>query len=164
MVLHADLLQKLKDKGGSSMNHRPSKADHYLNIALEVSKRGTCIRRNYGCIIVKGDEIIATGYTGAPRGQHHCTEDACPRALLGVKTGERYELCRSVHAEQNAIISAARKDMLGEDLYVIGTDRASGSTLAVWPCLICRKLILNAGIERVYIVGQHCMPRFDWKI
>ena len=147
------------------MKHvRQNKASYYLNIAKEVAARGTCIRRNYGAIIVKDDEIIATGYTGAPRGQYHCTEEACQRTLMGIKPGERYELCRSVHAEQNAIISASRKDMLGADMYIVGLDKSTGEVLSDFPCMICKKLILNAGIKNVIIIGDSCMPEYDWKI
>jgi dCMP deaminase len=142
---------------------RPSKWDYYINIALEVAKRGTCTRRNYGAVIVKHDEIISTGYTGAPRGKPHCSEATCKRTLMGIKAGERYELCRSVHAEQNAIISAARRDMQDADIYVAGIDRATGMQLCHWPCLICKKLIINAGIKQVFI-RDSCISPLDWEV
>ena len=90
---------------------RIDKINYYLEIADTVLKRGTCLRRNYGAVIVKNDEIISTGYTGAPRGRTNCIDlGFCAREKLNIKSGEKYELCRSVHAEQNAVISAARKD------------------------------------------------------
>lgn len=132
---------------------RPRKEEYYLNIAQEVAKRGTCLRRNYGAIIVKNDEIIATGYTGAPRGTKNCCEiGSCNREDLKVPSGQRYELCRSVHAEQNAIISAARKDMIDSKMYLVGIDAKTGELFEnTEPCLLCKRLILNAGISTVII-------------
>lgn len=124
---------------------RPSKVNYYLDIAKSVSARSTCLRRRYGAIIVKNDEIIATGYNGAPRGEENCcTIGECYRKENDIPHGTQYELCRSVHAEQNAIISAARKDMIGSDLYLYGEE--DGKEIYVWPCTICTRLIKNAGI------------------
>lgn len=129
---------------------RMSKDTYYLNIALAVSSRSTCIRRRYGAIIVRDDEIIATGYNGAPRGWDNCIDiGTCERNRLGIPKGERYELCRAVHAEQNAIISAARKDMIGATMYIAGINVEDGTITDCSPCSICEKLIINAGIKEV---------------
>ena len=109
---------------------RKDKANYYLDIADAVRSRSTCLRRQYGAIIVASDEIIATGYNGAPRGRKNCDElGRCTRQELQIPSGERYELCRAVHAEENAIISAARKEMLGSTLYLVGRDAQTGGLL-----------------------------------
>ncbi len=130
---------------------RTSKDNYYLDIADSVRERATCLRRTYGAIIVKNDEIISTGYNGAPRGRRNCTDmGVCHREELQIPSGERYELCRSVHAEANAIISASRRDMLGGTLYLVGRDARTGQYLTdTTPCSMCRRLIINAGIEKV---------------
>ena len=130
---------------------RIDKANYYLDIAETVSERGTCLRRNFGAIIVKNDEIVSTGYTGAPRGRKNCIDTGvCVRRKLNVPRGERYELCRSVHAEANAIISASRSDMIGATLYLVGKDAGSREYVqGAQPCSMCKRLIINAGIERV---------------
>lgn len=129
-------------------NKRISKEEYYLGIALAVSQRSTCLRRKYGAVIVKDDEIIATGYNGAPRGEDNCCDlEYCWRESNNIPHGERYEACRSVHAEQNAIISASRKDMIGATLYLIGTEK--GKVIKAVPCDICRRMIANAGIKKV---------------
>ena len=132
---------------------RISKENYYLDIAETVIERATCLRRCYGAIIVKNDEIISTGYNGAPRGRKNCVDlGRCAREALHVPRGERYELCRSVHAEANAIISAARRDMVGGTLYLAGKDAATGQILSdATSCAMCRRLIINAGLERVII-------------
>ena len=132
---------------------RISKENYYLDIAETVLERATCLRRIYGAIIVKNDEIIATGYNGAPRGRANCTGlGYCSREALRVPRGERYELCRSVHAEANAIISASRRDMAGGDLYLVGRDAQTGELLGdATSCSMCRRLIINAGLTRVVI-------------
>ena len=132
---------------------RIDKENYYLDIAETVLERATCLRRCYGAIIVKNDEIIATGYNGAPRGRKNCTElGYCTREAMGVPSGERYELCRSVHAEANAIISAARSDIIGGTLYLAGRDAKTGALLSsATSCSMCRRLIINAGIDRVVI-------------
>ena len=133
------------------MDARTSKENYYLNIADAVLNRSTCLRRKYGAIIVRNDEIISTGYNGAPRGRVNCTElGRCTRDELGIPSGQRYELCRSVHAEANAIISAARRDMLGGTLYLVGRDAKTQELLAdTMPCSMCKRLIINAGITQV---------------
>ena len=130
---------------------RISKENYYLDIAETVLERATCLRRVYGAIIVKNDEIISTGYNGAPRGRQNCSDlGFCYREAMKVPRGERYELCRSVHAEANAIISASRRDMLGGTLYLVGRDARSGTLLKdATPCAMCRRLIINAGIDKV---------------
>ena len=135
------------------MDQRMSKDKYYLNIADAVLDRSTCLRRKYGAIIVKNDEILSTGYNGAPRGRVNCSElGYCNREQLRIPSGQRYELCRSVHAEANAIISAARRDMVGATLYLVGKDVQTGELLAdATSCPMCRRLVINAGIETVVI-------------
>lgn len=132
---------------------RIDKENYYLDIAETVLERSTCLRRCYGAIIVRNDEIVATGYNGAPRGRKNCVDlGYCTRDALGVPSGERYELCRSVHAEANAIISAARSEVLGGTLYLAGRDAKTGALLSdATSCSMCRRLIINAGILRVVI-------------
>ncbi len=129
---------------------RPSKTDYYLDIATNVAARGTCLRRNYGAVIVKNDAIVSTGYTGAPRGIANCCDiGTCERDLRGVPSGERYELCRSVHAEMNAIINSSREQNLNATLYLVGIDMESGAYVNAEPCFLCKRIILNAGISEV---------------
>ena len=132
---------------------RISKINYYLDIAETVLERATCLRRLYGAIVVKNDEIISTGYNGAPRGRRNCVDMGyCTREAMQVPRGERYELCRSVHAEANAIISAARRDLVGATLYLVGRDAQSGSLLTdATSCSMCRRLIINAGLKQVII-------------
>jgi len=129
--------------------NRKDKENYYLDIAETVALRSTCRRKRYGAIIVRNDEIIATGYNGAPRGRKNCLDrDVCMRDELDIPSGERYELCRSVHAEANAIISAARRDMIGSTLYMAGIDAKTGELLDdTNSCSMCRRLIINSGIE-----------------
>lgn len=132
---------------------RVDKINYYLDIAQTVAERGTCLRRNFGAIIVKNDAIIATGYNGAPRGRKNCSDvGSCTREMLNIPRGQRYELCRSVHAEANCIISAPRTDMLGSTLFLAGLDAVSGELAAnIEPCSMCKRLIINAGIEKVIV-------------
>ena len=132
---------------------RISKENYYLDIAQTVLERATCLRRIYGAIIVKNDEIISTGYNGAPRGRRNCVDMGyCTREALRVPRGERYELCRSVHAEANAIISASRRDMVGGTIYLVGRDARTGELLAdATSCLMCRRMVINEGLEKVVI-------------
>lgn len=128
------------------MNIRMSKEMYYLGIAKAVSERSTCLKRKYGAVIVKDDEIIACGYNGSPRGEENCDEKGdCPR--LNVEHGSNYEICKSVHAEMNAIISASRNDMMGSTLYLYGEEE--GKVILAEPCSICSRLIKNAGIKEV---------------
>ncbi len=132
---------------------RKDKFNYYLDIAETVLERGTCLRRNYGAIIVKHDSIISTGYSGAPRGRENCCDlGFCRREQLDIPRGQRYELCRSVHAEANAIIAAPRSEMLGATLYLVGRDMKTGELVEnASSCAMCKRLVINSGIERVVI-------------
>jgi len=130
------------------MNTRPSKNRYYLDIAAAVAQRSTCLRRQYGAIIVQNDEIIATGYNGAARGEPNCCDvGSCWREANGIPRGQQYEKCVAVHAEQNAIISAARSEMIGATMYIVGFE--NGKRIPAEPCLICQRMLQNAGIARV---------------
>lgn len=135
------------------MSSRISKENYYLDIAQTVSERSTCLRRRFGAIIVKNDSIIATGYNGAPRGRKNCDDlGYCFREKLGIPRGERYEMCRSVHAEANAIIAAPREQMLGSTLYMVCTSPVDGAVMAgTTSCMMCKKLAINAGIEKLVV-------------
>jgi len=132
---------------------RRDKNNYYLDIAEAVSQRGTCRRKHYGAVIVKDDEIISTGYVGAPRGRKNCTDlEVCVREQKNIARGERYELCRSIHAEANAIISASRKDMLGSSMYLTGIDLNTNDYVEkASSCAMCKRLVINAGILRVIV-------------
>lgn len=132
---------------------RIDKVNYYLDIAETVLERSTCAREHVGALIVRNDEIIATGYNGAPRGRSNCIDlGYCIRQQRKIPDGERYEICRSVHAEANAIISAARRDMVGGTLYLAGKDAATGEILSdATSCAMCRRMIINAGLEQVII-------------
>ena len=135
------------------MTQRPDKTNYYLDIAQTVALRGTCIRRKFGAIIVKNDSIISTGYAGAPRGRKNCCDlQYCQREKLNIPRGERYELCRSVHAEANAIIAASREQMLGATLYMVSVN---AKTHELEPgtssCMMCKRQVINAGIATVVI-------------
>lgn len=132
---------------------RRDKFNYYLDIAETVLERSTCLRKKYGAIIVRNDTIISTGYNGAPRGRANCTDEGfCMREKLAIPRGERYEMCRSIHAEMNAIIAASREEMLGATLYLAcrdaQTDELVGDTSC---CAMCKRVVINAGIERVVI-------------
>ena len=150
------------------MDNRISKQNYYLDIADTVLKRSTCLRRKYGAIIVRNDEIISTGYNGAPRGRRNCSDlGGCMREKLHIPSGERYELCRSVHAEANAIISASRRDMIGATIYLVGRDARTNELLHdAMSCSMCKRQIINAGIDRVVIrVDENVyrtIPVNDW--
>ena len=132
---------------------RIDKENYYLDIAQTVLERSTCGRSHYGALIVRNDEIISTGYNGAPRGRANCIDlGFCIRDKLNIPSGERYELCRSVHAEANAIISAARSECIGGTMYIAGKDAKTGRLLEnLHPCSMCRRLIINAGLKKVVI-------------
>lgn len=132
---------------------RVSKENYYLDIAQTVAERSTCLRKCYGAIIVKNDVILSTGYNGAPRGRKNCSDlGLCMRDKLNIPRGERYELCRSVHSEQNAIIAASREQMLGATLYMACVDPTDGSLVpGTSSCMMCKRVILNAGISKVVI-------------
>ena len=132
---------------------RRDKVNYYLDLAEMVSQRSTCLRKHYGAVIVNNDEVISTGYVGAPRGRKNCSDiGRCIREELHVPRGERYELCRSVHAEANALISASRERMIGASLYLTGVDaRTGGYVEKSICCSMCKRMVINAGIEHVYI-------------
>ena len=132
---------------------RRSKINYYLDIAETVLQRGTCLRRNYGAIIVKNDEIISTGYVGAPRGRKNCCDlGYCVREKLNIPRGERYEMCRSVHAEANAINSAPRNEMIGATMYLVGRDAKTGELVSnANSCSMCKRMIINSGIKTVIV-------------
>lgn len=131
---------------------RPSKEEYYLGIALAVSKRSTCLKRHYGCVIVKDDVIIATGYNGSPRGCENCCDvGVCKRLDKPHNSGD-YSDCHSVHAEQNAMLSASRSKMMGAELYLAGEETDGSEAYEVYnakPCPICSKMIMNSGISRI---------------
>ena len=135
------------------MAFRTDKHNYYLDIAQTVSERGTCLRRNYGAIIVKNDQIVSTGYTGAPRGRKNCIDvNFCTREARNIPSGERYELCRSGHAEANCIIAASRDAMIGGTLYLVGVDFKTGELVEnATSCAMCRRQIINAGIDKVIV-------------
>ena len=132
---------------------RRDKINYYLDLAEVVSKRSTCLRRRYGAVIVKNDEVISTGYVGAPRGRQNCTDlNYCIRQKQNIPRGERYELCRSVHAEANAIISAPRDKMLDSTLFLCGNEVDSGEYVkSSCCCSMCKRMVINAGIKTVII-------------
>ena len=134
------------------MNRR-DKTNYYLDMAQVALERGTCLRRSFGAVIVKNDVIVSTGYNGAPRGRANCIDIGyCIRKKLGIPRGERYEYCRAVHAEANAIIAAPREQMLGATLYLVGRDMETGEIMRdANSCMMCKRLIINAGIEKVVI-------------
>ncbi len=128
------------------MRSRPNWDQYFIEMAKLVSTRSTCLRRQVGAVIVKNKRILATGYNGAPRGCNHCDDSSCLRAKMNIPSGERHEICRAVHAEQNAIIQAAYfgVEINGSAIYV-----------TVTPCIICAKMIINAGIKKIYINGDY---------
>ena len=147
---------------------RRDKTNYYLDMADAATERGTCLRRKFGAIIVKNDEIVSTGYAGAPRGRKNCCDlGKCVRQEIGIQRGERYELCRSVHAEANCIISASRRDMIGATLYLVGREVSDGSYVEnAAPCAMCKRLIMNAGIKEVIVRDNkeefHTFVVDDW--
>lgn len=129
---------------------RITKDEYYLGIAKAVAQRSTCLRRKYGCVIVKNDEIISTGYNGSARGEPNCCDvGECWRESNGIPHGEQYEKCVAVHAEQNAIISAERSDLIGATAYLSGIDNKTGKEIKAAPCLICERMLRNAGVATV---------------
>ncbi len=132
---------------------RIDKENYYLDIAGTVLERSTCMRRQYGAIIVQSDEIVSSGYNGAPRGRRNCGDlNYCTREAMNIPSGQRYELCRSVHAEANAIISASRREVMGAALYMVCRDPNTGELISgATSCSMCRRLIINAGISKVVI-------------
>ncbi len=143
---------------------RVDKINYYLDIAETITERGTCLRNNYGSVIVKNDEIISTGYTGAPRGRKNCLDlGYCTRMQKTDVSGAGYEHCRSVHSEQNAIISARRGDMIGSTLYLVGINKRNGEYKENnKPCTLCKRMIINAGIEKVIMRDSKTEYRIEY--
>jgi dCMP deaminase len=134
------------------MIERPEKDEYYLNIAKVVATRSTCLKVSMGTIILKEDQIIAAGYVGAPRYTRSSMEHGfCLRKKLNIPSGTQYELCRSVHAEQNAIINAARAgvSLMGGDIFIYGENRETNQPIDAFPCFICKKMLINCGLNRV---------------
>lgn len=132
--------------------NRPSKDQYYLDLAKSVCTRGTCTKVEIGAVVIKNDQVISTGYCGAPRGTKSSHEHGfCLRRQLGITSGHRYEICRSVHAEQNAIINAARSgtSLLGGDMYIYGRIYGKDQPIDAFPCFICKKMLINCGLKRV---------------
>lgn len=129
---------------------RPSKDEYYLGIAEAVLGRSTCLRRNYGAVLVNNDQIVGTGYNGSARKENNCCDTGyCEREAQGVAKGERYELCVAIHAEDNAITNAGREKALGATLYIVGKEHGSEKYANPCPCKMCRRKIINAGVSRV---------------
>ena len=146
---------------------RPSKTDYYLGIAKAVAQRGTCLRRKFGAIIVKDDRIVSTGYVGAPRGRVNCCDRGkCFRMENNIPSGTRYELCRSTHAEMNAIINASKEEMEGATMYLVGIENDGSYTKNADCCSMCKRVVINSGIEKVIIAtgeGKHkCINVTEW--
>ena len=147
---------------------RRDKINYYLDLAEVVAERGTCLRRNYGAVIVKNDEVVSSGYVGAPRGRQNCSDlGVCVREKLMIPRGERYELCRSVHAEANAIISASRSETVGATIFLTGKDAKTGEYIANSNCCsMCKRMVINAGIETVYVRDDadnyRCIQVQEW--
>lgn len=141
---------------------RISKDQYYLMIAEAVLARSTCLRRRYGAVIVKDDEVIATGYNGSPRGEVNCIDAGfCVRDANNIPKGERYEMCSAIHAEQNAVLSAARKDTIGATIYIVGREVRTWEYANPEPCLICKKLIKQMGIKRIVGFYKGEVVEFD---
>ena len=147
---------------------RRDKINYYLDLADVVSQRGTCLRKRYGAVIVKNDEVISTGYVGSPRGRKNCSDlGYCIRQKMNIPRGERYELCRSVHAEANAIISASRDQMIHSTLYLSGREMDTGEYVKNANCCsMCKRMIINAGIDQVIVRDTdeeyRVIPVVDW--
>jgi dCMP deaminase len=131
------------------VNERPSWDEYFMQMAQVVAGRSTCLRRQVGAVIVKDKQILSTGYNGSPSGLRHCVETGCLRQKLGIPSGERTEICRAVHAEQNALVQAAKHGVSinGADIYT-----------TLQPCVLCTKLIINAGIKRVFYTFSYPDP------
>ena len=150
-------------------NKRPLRDWYYIGLAKDVSKRATCLRRKFGAVLVVDDEIRATGYCGSPRGAKNCLDlGFCIRQKKGIPSGEKYEYCKSIHAEQNALISAARRDAVGGTMYLSGEDitgdlKNNSQDIWIEPCSLCKKMIINAGIKRV-VVGDPESDLLEFKV
>ena len=131
---------------------RISKADAYLNCAENFAFRSTCIKRKYGAVIVKNDAVISTGYNGSPRGYENCCDiGVCPRIERNMHQGEGYDLCRAIHAEENALLNCSRDQTIGADLYLVGINPEDSSIHQAKPCPLCARKIIQAGIRNVFL-------------
>ena len=130
----------------SALEDRPSWEQYFMDITQLVAKRSTCLRRSVGAVIIKNKRILTTGYNGAPSNIKHCIEAGCLREDLKVASGERHELCRGIHAEQNAIIQAAFHGVSIKDATLFCTNQ---------PCSICAKMIINSGIKQIYYLSGY---------
>ena len=128
------------------MKERPSYDEYFMEMSHVVSKRSTCLRRNVGAILVKDKHILSTGYNGAPKGLIHCSEVGCLREQLDIPSGERHEICRGLHAEQNAIIQAAVFGISIKDAVLYCTNT---------PCVVCAKMLINAGVKEIVYSGEY---------
>jgi len=152
----------------NSVKKRIPKDQYYIKVAADLYQRSTCLRRKFGAVIVKNDEIIATGYNGAPRKTKSSLDhNWCWRDRHMIPHGKNYELCRSVHAEQNAIIQASRRDMIGSTMYLAGENN-DGTLCNAFPCVVCIRMIINAGIELLVYRNEKGVlkkeyPQKDWK-
>jgi len=138
---------------------RPSKDMYFLEIALSVAARSTCLRRKFGAVIVKDNTIVGTGYNGTSRGVVNCDEVGCIKDVMELPQGRAYDYCPAVHAEENAIINSNRADRIGATLYLSGIDRGGNYTMAL-PCQRCRRKIINSQIERVVVLMNDGSPRY----
>ena len=130
--------------------HRVSKIDTYLNVAEAFAYRSTCIKRKYGAVIVKNDVVVSTGYNGSPRGYDNCCDvGICPRMEQNMHQGEGYDICRAIHAEQNALLNCSRDQTMGADLYLAGINPSDNSIHRARPCPLCARMIIQAGIRNV---------------
>ncbi len=131
-------------------NKRISKINTYLNVAEVFAYRSTCIKRKYGAVIVKNDVVISTGYNGSPRGYENCCDiGECPRIKLEMHQGEGYDICRAIHAEQNALLNCSREQTMGADIYLTGINPEDNTIHPAKPCPLCARFLLQAGIKNV---------------
>jgi dCMP deaminase len=139
----------MPDNQMSVVNNRPSWETYFMDIAMLVAKRATCIRRSVGAVIVKDKRILSTGYNGVPTGLEHCIDTGCLREKMNIASGERHELCRGIHAEQNAIIQAAFHGVSIKGASLFCTNL---------PCSICAKMVINAGLQTIYCLSGYADP------
>lgn len=131
---------------------RISKTDTYLNVAEVFAYRSTCLKRKYGAVIVKNDVVLSTGYNGSPRGYDNCCDiGSCPRIRKNLHQGQGYDICRAIHAEQNALLNCSREQTLGADLYLAGVNPGDNSVHEAKPCPLCARMIIQAGIRNVIV-------------
>lgn len=131
---------------------RISKIDTYLNVAEVFAYRSTCLKRKYGAVIVKNDVVLSTGYNGSPRGYENCCDIGdCPRIRADLHQGQGYDICRAIHAEQNALLNCSREQTIGADLYLAGVNPKDNSVHEANPCPLCARMIIQSGIRHVIV-------------